>query len=437
MKKLILLIMIGILGFGASIDITAQTKNSEYSYHNSRRKMRQHKSKHIAQHTVKLEKPAVLENQKVAENPVFPIVPIVPVAYQEMLQPPKSRVEKMKDETLGGNMVVDVSANGNTVIKIGLADRAVSLIDFPANDPVYKIHPGNENFVTVGCFGREANGKCLNSPTDAIVLRPGKDFHSLGDEDSAATVITIQRVSGIVVTLLVVPVKRISENTNYVAVRYVLDNVLKTRRESGLATNLNDSPAMSVQTPVTQQTAPVMAATGGTTQIVDASLNTSIETDAANNADENAPALSLEQTLLDEIQRVAKSGAAMKFSKPVYGLSLARASTYSSRVKDITIEVIAVRNTYSSPVRLVPDQPTMAVENRDSKQTSINLKAVDILSIATTVESDDVLEAGRIQYFAFAYRSPILDVKQNLIVSFAQREAADVPASIILSGVNR
>lgn len=447
MKNIILLFLFIILGFG-SAPADAQTRNKHLtrktkqdSFPVNETWLSQAKSGKKQRRSVTAKTPGrpVVEIVQIADAPpdqsptVTTTVAVLPTPLPmasdglpiKMVQP-----EKLFDVTLGSRMEVAVSANANTVIKIGLAERAVSVIDFPANDPVYKIHPGNENFVTVGCFGREQNGKCLNSPTDAIVLRPGKDFHALGSEESAATVITIQRVSGIVVTLLVQPVKTIAENTNYVAVAYNLEEVRAARRSAGLAVNLlpvglkvSDSPNQDV-----------VGAAEGNSVVQNIALVKGADVPAETSSDSPG---SLEKALVEEIKRAADNESALKFLKPVYGLSLARASNYASRVNDITVEVVAVRNTLPSAVRLVPDQPTLAVENKDKQKVSINVEVINLLHTATTVEDSEVLEPGRVYYFAFAYRSPILGVKQSLRVNFAQREAADAPASLELSGGNR
>ncbi|HLM62485.1 MAG TPA: hypothetical protein VK308_16915 [Pyrinomonadaceae bacterium] len=437
MKNIFLILLAIFLCFGAVAEAGAQ-KNSQTKAKRNRRNQpdtpsKRYLAKNAAQPNSALtgSKPIIQAVTPVGDNNTN-----LQAVIDEKVEMPKSKLEKLADETLGGNMVVDVSANGNTVIKVGLADRAVSLIDFPANDPVYKIHPGNENFVTVGCFGREPNGKCLNSPTDAIVLRPGKDFHTLGTEESVATVITIQRVSGIVVTLLVVPVRKISDNTNYVAVRYQLNEVLATRRNSGLPINmLGDEKPSNVSSSNAPGAVTADNSDGGNS--TSAPVVNASQTDTNNGAENADKTVSLDEILYNEIQIAAQTNSALKFSKPVYGISLARAIGSSSRTGDVTVEVIALRNTLPKPIRLVPEQPQLVIENRDSKETSVNIQAAPLLNVSTTVEADDVLLPGQIYYFAFAYESPILGVKQVLRVSFAQREASDAPASIIVSGVNR
>jgi hypothetical protein len=343
----------------------------------------------------------------------------------EVLIPSAEEKALNTGDVQSGTVVVNVSSNANAVIKIGLAERAVTVIEFPVADPVFKIHPGDENFVTVDCSARDGSGKCGNSPTDAIVLRPGKSFHALGSEDAAATVVTVQRVSGIVVSFIVVPVKSISQNANYVVVRYGLNEVIEARRKAGLATEL--VPGLGVPSP--------FGAPGSKNAVFQDAKNGDGEVVAQN--DPKIPEESLESLLSAEITKVAKSESGLQFSKPVHGISLAKASAFKSRTADITLEVVAVRNTLGQPIRLVPDQPALMVENRDKKSSSVAIEKVEWLYLSTTVEEDDILQPGRVYYFAFAYNSPILGVKQSLRVSFAQRDAADAPATMDLGAVAR
>jgi hypothetical protein len=346
---------------------------------------------------------------------------------------PQSTSQEISGDLQSGNVIVNVSSNGNAVVKIGLAERGVTVIDFPANDPVYKIHPGDENFVTVDCSARAENGKCGNSPTDAIILRPGKNFHSLDSEESSATVVTIQRVSGIVVSFIVVPVKTIAQNANYVVVRYDLREVVEARMKAGLSVNLQPGVVSlpNVVKPNTEENK------NDSAQF----LNTTTQTEKTSTTPANIDADTLQEAVVAELQRVGQNSSGLRFSKPVYGISLARASS-GSRTGDIIIDVIAVRNTLPQPVRLLsepnlPFVPELVVENRDKRDASVNVQRINIISVATTVDGDDVLMPGQIHYFAIAYSSPILGVKQVLRVNFAQREAADAPASIELGGLAR
>lgn len=332
-----------------------------------------------------------------------------------------------------GNVVVNVNSNGNAVIKLGLAERGVTVIDFPVDDPVYRIHPGDENFVTVGCTEREENGKCGNSPIDAIVLRPGKNFHSLGSEESAATIVTVQRVSGIVVSFIVVPVRKISQSANYVVVRYNLKDVVESRVKAGLAVNLQPGIGRGI---TDAQIAPVLDLPNEQKAVfLEAKAVDSVRTASSPDEPRSAESM-LSDDVVAKLKEAASNQSGLRFSKPVQGISLARVSLVS-RTGDTTIEVIAVRNVLSSAIRLVPEQPELVIENREKRNSSVNVQRVDLLHIATTAEEDDVLTPGRVYYYAFAYTSPILGVKQALRVSFAQREAADAPATLELSGISR
>jgi hypothetical protein len=315
-----------------------------------------------------------------------------------------------------GNVLLNVNENGNKVVKIGLAPRGVAVIDFPADDPVYKIYPGDENFVTVDCLARQ-DGKCANAPTDAIVLRPGKSFHDLGTEESAATVVTIQRRSGLVVSLIVVPVKSITANANYVVVRYELQKVLEARQKAGLAVNLQS----------------------GTTVLSLTASSSKPGGPGPQPSPEQTPVPTPSDELSRQVVAALKNAAtrtALRFAKPIQGIALAPA-VVGERTGDITIDVVAVRNVLAQAIRLVPGQPELVVESRDKRESGVNIQRLTILHTATTVESDEVLQPGQVYFFAFAYTSPILGVKQVLRASFSHRLAADAPAILDLETVAR
>lgn len=350
-----------------------------------------------------------------------------PIQSEGFVTLPAPQQMALEGEPQSGNVVLNVTENGNKSVKLGLAPRGVAVIDFPADDPVYKIYPGDENFVTVDCLARQ-DGKCANSPTDAIVLRPGKSFHALGTEESAATVVSIQRQSGIVVSFIVVPVPNIAQNANYVVVRYDLKQVLEARQKAGLAFNLQTGVKAS---PVTLPT-PVESRPGA--QIINASLAAGSVALAGSQPDSEQSASQSQNDLTQKVMAALNNAARrtdLRFAKPAQGISLAPA-LLGERTGDITIDVVAVRNVLPQAIRLVSEQPELVVENRDKGEASVNLQRLGILHTATTVEADDVLLPGQVYYFAFAYTSPILGVKQVLRVSFSHRSAADAPATLDL-----
>src|SRR5882672_7768495 len=52
-------------------------------------------------------------------------------------------------EYLSGEASVSVAANSNPLLRIGMAQNGVTLIEFPAADKFFAIHAGNSELVTV------------------------------------------------------------------------------------------------------------------------------------------------------------------------------------------------------------------------------------------------------------------------------------------------
>ena len=360
----------------------------------------------------------VLANPKTADVSAFQIFDTTSAADTRLTNNSQPRADK--------NFKVIASANENPVFTVKMAKRGVVLVDFPAGDPVYKIFTGAQAFVYVGCDNPSDSGLCANSRSDLIELRPGENFHALGTDDSVSTVVTIQRQSGLVATLIVVPAATVMENTNYVAVEYSPLDVIAYRQSVGLPVNLLAS------TQIKSDSADVVGGkvSDGKTELVE--QTESGETDASSQND-------IENNLIQALRNAtgANSAKTLEFQKPVYGLSLARIPFYDSRVKDITFEIIAVRNTLSFPVRLMKDQPRLMIADRNEKKQLINVKPLNYLHNVTNVPEDEVLQPGKIYYFAFAYNSPVMGVNQQLRAQVARREAEDAPVSIALEGQKR
>src|SRR6187455_126057 len=72
-------------------------------------------------------------------------------------------------EYLSGEASINVAANSNPLIRIGIAQNGVTLIEFPASDKFFAVHAGNSDLVTVE-----------KSPTlrrdHHLVLRAGSGF---------------------------------------------------------------------------------------------------------------------------------------------------------------------------------------------------------------------------------------------------------------------
>src|SRR4051812_38639778 len=52
-------------------------------------------------------------------------------------------------EYLSGETSISVSASSNPLLRIGMAQNGVTLIEFPASDKFFAVHAGNSDLVTV------------------------------------------------------------------------------------------------------------------------------------------------------------------------------------------------------------------------------------------------------------------------------------------------
>jgi len=112
-------------------------------------------------------------------------------------------------EYLSGEASISVAANSNPLIRIGIAQNGVTLIEFPAADKFFAVHAGNSDLVTVE--------KSPSLKRDHhLVLRAGSGFlvPSVRAKGSQAiipaTSIIAQMDSGMVITVMIYPVPYLS-----------------------------------------------------------------------------------------------------------------------------------------------------------------------------------------------------------------------------------
>ncbi|MGI8544132.1 MAG: hypothetical protein ACR2MD_11750, partial [Aridibacter sp.] len=106
---------------------------------------------------------------------------------------PITVVNTAETNYLSGEASVVVNPKQPTVVRLGLSQNAVSIIEFPASDGVYYIHEGNPKLVSV-----------FQSPTResdrSITIYPGEGFvsgrESGGGERNPSATITLQMRSG-------------------------------------------------------------------------------------------------------------------------------------------------------------------------------------------------------------------------------------------------
>src|SRR5215207_10282884 len=163
---------------------------------------------------------------------------------QSTAAPPVALVQQTKPDYLSGESQVTVRGNMNPIIRLGLSQNGVTMIEFPVSDRFFAIHPGNSELVTVD-----------ESPTKAtdhfLVLRAGGGFSSptaaAGAGRGPLTSIIVQMQSGMVITFLMYPVQQLSQQAHRCVVSYDRGEVISARRAAGLAVNLDGAESQAPQ----------------------------------------------------------------------------------------------------------------------------------------------------------------------------------------------
>lgn len=356
-------------------------------------------------------------------------VPAKPVLSPQ--EAPVKIVNLAEPDYLSGEASVTVNPKQPTVIRLGLAQNAVSIIEFPASDGIYYIHEGNPKFASV-----------FQSPTKetdrSITVYPGESFLPIKDGNQASA-ISLQMRSGLVLILEFVPVTDLRKNAHRCVITYDREAVITARRTAGLAYDLGgeapptaplNSRAVSklVGTPLLPE--PV---SGAKSPDKDHPIS-SAYTDLGNGKNVRNKGSDKRKTD-DEISALANKKLAEsirepkkhlgQWSKPQHGLELV-----VSRITELDPEsrlvVVAIRNVTASNLRLVPGSPELQIQTTDAGGNSIQTTRLDVRYVeSTTLEG--LVQAGSTVYYALVYKAPILGTNQNVRVLAAHREAADAP----------
>ena len=347
--------------------------------------------------------------------------PIAPVALVSTSQP----------EYMSGEANVTVKGNQNPIIRLGLAQNGVNVIEFPAADSFFMIHPGNSDLVS---FDEETAKRSKRS----LVLRPGAAFVAppVGSTTKGPSAsISVQMQSGVVVTFLIYPVRELSQNAHRCVVMYNRDEVVAARKMAGLAVNLDGrdpSPKRSngsvrFDDDVEQDEAPEIIVPKFSHLIADVDSSRADERVRTGKASSKRPKFSevASSALRDVIKNPNKMGT---FGKANHGLSMAVMPVIDLDVQSRMV-VIAVRNDGGGPLRIVEGNPEVYVQTFDDKGKTLQLEQVRRLYVEST-SLDGKLNKGEVVYYAIVYEAPVLGVLQRLRVSVSQTEAADEPATV-------
>jgi hypothetical protein len=146
-------------------------------------------------------------------------------------------------EYLYGQAQVTVRGNEDPIIRLGLAQHGPTVVELPASDNFFAVHPGGSFLVTYD-----------QSPTLAtdhyLVFRAGKDFvvppaDTRRPAEPLASV-SVQMQSGMFVTFLFYPVRDISRMAHRCIVMYSREEIVAARRAAGLAVNLDGKDPQNV-----------------------------------------------------------------------------------------------------------------------------------------------------------------------------------------------
>jgi len=332
-------------------------------------------------------------------------------------------------ELVTGDQIVRVTDATKLVqVSLGLAAGGVTIVEFPGDDPVYAIHPGDDGLVTVDTTSKRSS--------DPIVLRPGARFappQARGERWPSALV-TVQMTSGLLVALTCIPVRELRSSSRRLVVAYDRAKIVADRRTAGLSSNLGQPQAQPTAAPTSnpavfapspsdavpfEQSAtrrPSGAGASTTVALVQTRPRATGPVDAA-------------RITHEEIERVmAKPKKELgKFSEVVHGLSVAATATRDVDARH-RIVTVAIRNATKSDIRLVAGEPSILIETVDGENRPVQVVAVERVRVEST-SVERLVPAGGIVYVACLYRTPTLGARQRLRVSVSHIDAADEPAA--------
>jgi hypothetical protein len=350
---------------------------------------------------------------------------------------PVALVQQSAGDYLSGEANVTVKGNMNPIIRLGMSQNGVTMIEFPVADRFFAIHPGNSELVTID-----------ESPTKAtdhfLVMRAGSGFASPSVAANVgrgpASSIIVQMQSGMVITFLIYPVPYLSQQAHRCVVSYDRNEVVSARRAAGLAVNL-DGTALGTQQTSSVRVAPAQpsADASSTAQSTPRTLDPVIaeidtkQSPAKSNKKDGYDRTRVAASALTEAVKAPYSFR--KWSDPLHGLSIS-----VSQVREVDshsrLVVVAVRNTEVATIQVAPGAPDIYVQTLDKKGNPLQIEQIKKLGVETTTINSSI-PAGATCYYALIYETPVLGASQRLRVSVAQVNAADEPSSAELGSSNR
>lgn len=323
-------------------------------------------------------------------------------------------------EYLSGEASISVGASSNPILRIGMAQNGVTLIEFPASDKFFAVHAGNSDLVTVEKSPSLKRDHHLVLRAGSGFLVPNKRARSPQAIAPATTVIA-QMDSGIAITFLVYPVALLKQQAHRVVISYNTEAVVHNRRSAGLATNLTgvqpnpELPAVNAKPVIKPEPEPPIQIK----PIEPANVQ-------APPPDYREPA---EAALRDAFKN-PKWFRQWTTERHKLRISVRPARDLSDTVR---LVVFAVRNVGSETLRVIAGYPDLYIETLNEHGRPVEAGTrVPRLHLSSSATSG-VVPARTTHYFALVYEAPILGAQQHLKLAVAHMSAADEPATADLT----
>ena len=347
-----------------------------------------------------------------------------------------------------GEINIVVRGDENPIVRVQMVANGQTLVEFPAKDRIFKVNPADPDLVTIE-----------DSPTKEsdrfILLRSSRQFlpqapGAVGA--SAATSMLVQMTSGMVVTLLIYPVRDLDQVVHRCVVRYEREAIISARQKAGLAVNLDrreegerpkSATASLYFTPVTKPAAaePSPASIQPATSTSPPPVVNSGKPEAAS-APITTPAPSVRSTEIKTSKETSPPPGAwenvgsgkLNWSKTQHGLKAAAQTRPIDARKRLV--AISVRNTLDVPIKIAPNQPELCIQTLDDKGRVLQVEPVKLLKVETS-RPDSLIAPDETARYLITYEAPILGARQRLCVAVAQINAADEPVVIELTSGTR
>jgi hypothetical protein len=323
-------------------------------------------------------------------------------------------------EYLSGEASISVAASSNPLLRIGMAQNGVTLIEFPARDKFFAVHAGNSDLVTVE-----------KSPTlkrdHHLVLRSGSGFfvpnrRTRGPQAIApSTTVIAQMDSGIAITFLVYPVALLKQQAHRVVINYNTEEVVHARRSTGLAINLTGT-----------QPNPELPAIDAK-RVITLAPDPPIQIKPIEPPNLQPPKPDYREPAEAALRGASKNPKWFRhWGKKRHGLTI---SVLPARDLSDTarLVVFAVRNVGPETLRVISGYPDLFIEtlNDHRRPVEAGTRVPKLLLSSTSIGG--AIPARATRYFALVYDIPILGARQHLKLAVAHMSAADEPATADLT----